>query len=83
MKKIPWVVFLLLISSVAFAQKAIKAMDARKYIGKKVTIIGTIKSIAGPGYLTSMSFYLVTDSADVGMEVIVPMKIWGKSKMFN
>jgi hypothetical protein len=83
MKRVLWIVVLLSISSVTFAQKAIKAKDAPKYVGKKVTIIGTIKSVAGPGYLTSMSFYLVTDSVDVGIAIVVPMKIWSKSKVFN
>jgi hypothetical protein len=84
MKKILGIVFLLTISaSFALAQEVIKAKDAHNYIGKRVTVIGKIKSIAGPGLLSSMSFYLATDNAEIGIGVIVPMKIWSKSKQLN
>ncbi|MGN6395246.1 MAG: hypothetical protein ACTHMI_06770 [Mucilaginibacter sp.] len=84
MKKIV-LIFLgvILFASATLAQEVIKAKDAHNYIGKKVTVIGKIKSIAGPGYLSSMSFYLVTDSTEVGIVVIVPREIWTKSKILN
>jgi energy-converting hydrogenase Eha subunit E len=64
----------------AFAQKLIKAKDAHNYMGKTVTIIGKIESMAGPGYLSSISYYLVTDTTKIGISVTIPMKIWRKSK---
>lgn len=70
-------------ASLALAQEVVKAKDARDYIGKRVIIIGKIKSIAGPGYLSSMSFYLVTDSVEIGFSVTVPLKVWRKSKVLN
>ncbi len=81
-------VILLLFLSLIFAycasaQELIKAKDTRKYVGKVVTIAGKIKCIAGPGYLTSMSFQLVTDGSEVGVDITIPMEIWSKSKVLN
>jgi hypothetical protein len=76
MRKILGIVFLLTLSaSIALAQEVIKAKDAHNYIGKRVTIIGKIKSIAGPGYTSSIFYYLVTDSAEIGIGVTVPIKV--------
>lgn len=78
---------LLIIASIftykASAQKIIKAKDAQQYIGKIVTVMGNIKYIAGPGYLSSTSFQLVNDNSEVGVVITVPMKIWSKSKVLN
>ena len=84
MRKILGIFFLLTISaSVVLAQEVIKAKDAYKYIGKKVTVIGKINSIAGPGITSNMSFYLVTDTVKIGIGVTVPIKVWSKSKVLN
>jgi len=84
MKKIVLILLsAILFTSATLTQGIIKAKDAHNYIGKKVTVIGKIKSIAGPGYLSSMSFYLVTDSTEVGIGVIVPKEIWTKSELLN
>jgi hypothetical protein len=84
MRKILGIVFLAIkLASGASAQEVIKAKDAHNYIGKTVTIIGKIKYIAGPGLLSSMSFYLVTDSTKIGIDVTIPIEIWSKSKVLN
>jgi hypothetical protein len=81
------IILLLFLASIltckASAQEVIKAKDAHQYVGKIVTVIGKIKYIAGPGYLSSMSFQLVTDSSEVGIAITIPMKIWSKSKVLN
>lgn len=84
MRKILGMFFLLTLSaSVVLAQEVIKAKDAYKYIGKRVTIIGKIKFMAGPGYTSSIFYSLVTDSAEIGIGVTVPIKVWRKSKVLN
>ncbi|MBD1366892.1 hypothetical protein IDJ77_23985 [Mucilaginibacter sp. ZT4R22] len=65
----------------ASAQKTIKAKDAYKHIGEKVFVVGEIKGQAGPGYLNSISFYVITDSIKVGLGITVPYKIWRKYKL--
>ena len=77
------VILLTSLSLNALAPQLIKAKDCKLYIGKKMTVVGKIKYIAGPGYLTSTSYYLVTDSVEIGIGIIVPMKVMEKSKVLN
>jgi len=65
----------------ASAQEAIKAKDANKYVGQNVTVIGKIRSVAGPGISSSVYWYVATDSVEVGLSVEIPIKVWGKSKI--
>ncbi|WP_183561902.1 hypothetical protein [Mucilaginibacter sp. SP1R1] len=83
MKHIILLLFLILIFNFDARAQEIKAKDAHQYVGKTVTVVGKIKYIVGPGYLTSMSFLLVTDSSEVGVAITVLMKIWSKSKVLN
>ncbi|MES2275703.1 MAG: hypothetical protein V4592_06755 [Bacteroidota bacterium] len=84
MKRVILILFLVSIFTYnASAQEIIKAKYARQYVGKIVTVTGKIKYIAGPGYLSSMSFQLVTDNSEVGVSITVPMKVWSKSKVLN
>jgi len=67
-------------TSIASAQKTIKAKNALKHIGEKVFVTGKIVAASGPGYDNSIGFYLVTDSTEVGVGVTVPFDIWSKYK---
>jgi hypothetical protein len=61
-------------------QKVIEAKDCKEYAGKKITVFGKVKSFAGPGYSTSIDYYVTTDSVENGLAVEVPIEVYSKSK---
>jgi hypothetical protein len=79
MKHLLTLVFVALSTCKATAQKIIKAKDAGNYIGEDRWVEGRIISIAGPGYSSTITHYVGTDTIKVGIAAKIPLLVWSKS----
>jgi hypothetical protein len=78
MKHLLILVFVAMFTCKASAQKAVKAEDAAKYLGTEKWIEGTIISVAGPGYSSSIYYLIGSVKAKQQLSVEIPINVYSK-----
>ena len=77
MKILMNVVIFLVYLMTAFAQTSIvNAHDVKNYIGKEITVCGTLYSVTNSSYAQTAFYYLGSDSSHKELSVVVQGKLY-------